>query len=101
MVPLAIEIERTDERTLLVRPEGGYSKSLFRERPVHDTGDVIRLGGLEIEVTELAPSGWPSEVRYRWEVPLEDASLVWWQVKGARGSGWTLPPVGESVLVLP
>jgi hypothetical protein len=95
-----IRITRPDAYTLIYEPEGGYPWFLTRnaDNPF-DTGDIVRIRGMEIEILANAPQGWPAAVQYRFEVPLEDETLVWlkfdWKAGGYQPF---LPPaVGESL----
>jgi hypothetical protein len=101
MVAVPMEIHRVDEYTLLVKPEGGYSQSLFRDRASYAASDRVALSGMTVEIAEVTNDGWPSAVTFRFEVPLEHPSLVWWQISGARGQAWVPPSVGETVSLMP
>ncbi len=99
-----LRLQRVDERTLLVRAKYGWL-STVSERMLRDpekaparAGDTIDLRDVSFEVVEVM-DGRPSEVRVRFEVPLDDPGFVWLQW-GADGSGFVPfrpPPVGESV----
>jgi len=115
---------RTDERTLVVRPRGGYlppqgawydagrgpafspvyvlrsMDSLFRseEHPLR-LGDRVELTAATIEVTALTDDGRPAEATFRFRVPLEDASLRWLVHRGLGCEPFTPPAVGRSVRV--
>jgi len=98
-------VSRPDERTLLVRPEGGFLgqpfDGVFRSRahPMR-TGERVVLTGVEIEVTALTADGRPGEIAVRFAVPLEDSSLRWlrWDEKGGYAE-YRLPAAGESMVV--
>ena len=76
--PVPIHMTRQDERTLVVKPRGGFPWYLVRDRyhplPV---GHKIELTGITVEILALADEGWPLEVAYRFDGPLEDPSLLW------------------------
>ena len=65
------------------------------------TGTRLALTGVTIEVTASLPDGRPAEVRFTFDVPLDDPSLVWaaWQRTGY--VRFTPPAVGEEVTLPP
>jgi hypothetical protein len=80
--PSAVTVTRENERTLRVRPEAGFyseeSEQMLRDpRDRIAAGDVIRLAGLAITITAETADGRPAEALFRFDVPLEDPSLVW------------------------
>lgn len=103
-----LEVERLDDYTIALRPEGGFLQrpwsQIFRrpETAPLTAGSVVQLDGMEARVTVSGDDGRPREVRFRFDVPLEDESLAWvsWE-KGAYvkvdlpvpGSRITLPGV--------
>ncbi len=96
----AVTIYRPDSRTLLVRPEKGYLRGfldrVFRSelRPM-SRGQRVELTGMTAEVIELTDDGRPAEVAFRFEVPLEDESLVWLRYRNRRFEPFAPPGVGE------
>lgn len=80
--PAASTVSRPDARTLIVRPDGGYLVWLF-DRLFREEGRDLKLGeqvaltGMIAEVTALTDDGRPAEVAFRFDVPLEDESLIW------------------------
>lgn len=108
-----VTLTRTDANTLILRPEGGFVQApwarMFRG-PAHSfsVGYSVRLSGLTIEVLSVTSQGMPDEVRFRFDVPLEDPSLVWVDWEGdlhmyvnldGRYHPFTPPKVGESVRI--
>ncbi|NIA12875.1 MAG: hypothetical protein GWP08_02250, partial [Nitrospiraceae bacterium] len=77
-LPVPVRLERVDDYTLLVEPKGGYRFVLVRDKahpmPV---GTRVELSGVTVEVMTLTSGGWPLQVKYQFDVPLEDPSLVW------------------------
>ena len=82
-----VAVERTGERGLTLRPEGAFIPptwaQVFRlpaNNPMH-AGDRVALDGLAIEVLSVTGDGRPAEVRFDFDVRLEDSSLyfVHWQ----------------------
>lgn len=99
-VPLAVT--RIDERTLQIRPEGGFItgpiEHAYRsaDEPMA-LGHKVELTGLTIEVTALTDDGRPAEVTFRFAVPLEDESLRWLEYDDEEGYVPYRPPaVGET-----
>jgi hypothetical protein len=98
------EIERADARTVVITLRDGFVHDAFSQvarsaKVPFSTGEVVRVAGMTAEVEEVTPDGRPRRVRFRFDVPLEDPSLVWvtWE-----GSGYvrTAPPaVGEKARV--
>ena len=99
-----ITLERTGENTVVMRPSSSYPIGLFRD-PAHalQAGDTVALGGsspeqrMTVRVLRVENGGWPTEVEFAFDVPLEHKSLVWLQVEGARLVPFELPSVGETV----
>ncbi len=108
-----IDVSRTDARTLLVRPEGGYlappgnkpafSMShafptfdrLFRNSPVPE-GYRVALSDVEIEVVAVTEDGRPLQVRFRFTRPLEDAGYRWLRWRDGVYVPFDLPAEGET-----
>jgi hypothetical protein len=83
----AVTVERTGDQSLILRPAQPYLAptwaQVFRSpasQPLRE-GDEVRLNGLAIRVLKSTPEGRPTEVRFDFDVTLEDASLyfVTWQ----------------------
>jgi hypothetical protein len=97
-----VEVYRTDTRTLIVRPEvgfmGGILDVLFRGpwRPFA-TGDEVTVPGMTVRITELNSDGRPAEAAFRFDVPLEDASLRWVCWQDGAFIPFVPPQVGERV----
>lgn len=102
----AVTLERTDARTLLVRPDGGFLRFVSEQllvSPDHPPplGARVRLSDVEIEVTAVEPDGRPAEARARFDRPLEDPSLRWFVWRDNAYRPWTPPPVGARVTLPP
>lgn len=98
--PGPVEIERVDDRSVRVRPSGGFirlpSEALFRsvrERPFA-VGDEVSLDELTVTVTAVMTDGGPSEILARFDRPLEDSSYVWLAWRGAGYAPFVPPAVG-------
>ena len=117
-------LTRIDDRTLAVRPVGGYllpprqwpeperappvsalymlrsMDLLFRsEGDLLPLGYTVELAAATVEVTALTEDGRPAEATFRFRVPLEDPSLRWLVQRGMRYEPFTPPAVGETVEV--
>ena len=98
----ALEIARVDERTLKIGFEYRlYSTALdwmFRgpDRPL-ETGQVVELDGMSVEVTEVTAAGEPLEVLFRFDRPLEDSSLRWVRWDDGVFIPFSPPPPGVTV----
>lgn len=126
-----VELRRTDDRTLIVRPTGGYLQrpgALVveggrEERPAFypsylsqhldrvfrgdahpmALGEKVELTLVTVEVTALTPDGRPAEATFRFAAPLEDARLHWiaWAPTERRFLPFSPPTVGETVRLEP
>ena len=98
----AVRIRRVDERTLEIRPDGGYLRFLldrvFRceHRPLA-LGEDVKLTGMTAKVTALTSDGRPDVVTFRFDEPLESASFVWLCYRGNRFEPFELPAAGREV----
>jgi hypothetical protein len=79
-----VTLERLDERTLRVTPDGGYLRyevdRMLRARPFA-AGDRIPLTGLEIEIERVTPDGRPASILAHFSVPPESFTWLRWQGK--------------------
>jgi hypothetical protein len=80
----------------------GPVQRLFRpadRRP--DVGDTVDLDGLVVEIVQVAPDGAPTRVRYTFDRPLDDPSMVVAIVSPRGLLRYPLGPVGSTVTVAP
>ncbi|HEX6239368.1 MAG TPA: hypothetical protein VFZ61_00690 [Polyangiales bacterium] len=97
-----LTIERVDDRSLKLRPEGGFLANLAqrvfrsadRKLPL---GSRVRLSDMEFEVTQLTVDERPAEVLVRFDRSLEDPSLRWVRWGEYDYVPFTLPAPGASV----
>jgi hypothetical protein len=97
-----VKVQRTDEKTIKVRPHVGYLvfvfDKLFRgDQHALSIGDRVELTGMSVEVTELTDDGRPAEAAFTFSVVLEDPSLRWLQYKEGSFVTFSPPAVGQSV----
>jgi len=102
--PVPTRVTRPDAHTLLVEPKGGFPWYLVRDRfhplPV---GHRVEVTGMTVEIRSVEDEGWPREVAYRFDAPLEDPAFVWLLYDDSEFVPeyvpWRPPAVGESVLL--
>ncbi|MBX7259196.1 MAG: hypothetical protein K1Y02_22730 [Candidatus Hydrogenedentes bacterium] len=90
---------RKDERTLAVKPAGGYEpRPVLRSmaKPFHQ-GDAVHLEGVTIEIPALLPEGNPGEAVFQFDTPLEDPSYLFLQCQEGALVPFHLPAVGTTV----
>ncbi|MDH5673991.1 MAG: hypothetical protein OEZ06_17680 [Myxococcales bacterium] len=100
-----VRVQRIDERTLRVRPRGGYlisPASHLARNPAtpFEKGYSVQLSVVRIEVIALMADGRPAEIEARFDRPLEDPSLLWRRWHDVSHGPFEPPPVGQT-LVLP
>jgi hypothetical protein len=97
----AVRLSRPDAHTLVVQPRGGYLSQIpdrivrSRTHPML-LGQTVELTGLTIRVTRLTGDGRPAEVAFRFDVPLEDPSLLWLHWADGCFEPFALPEVGQT-----
>jgi len=119
-----VEVERLDDRTLRIRPADAFNPGIDRDRPsghepfvdvqrmfvmldslfrdpeaAFQVGEVIALKGMTIEITETNARGLATEALFRFDVPLEDNSLMWvkwdkWEFHPSQP-----PKIGEKIVI--
>ena len=100
--PFPIAVTRVDLWTLALHLDGGLFEGLlgrlFRsaDRPLA-VGQEVELPGMSARVAALRPDGQPSEVIFRFAVPLEDPSLYWLRWEGDGFVRWIPPAIGQTV----
>jgi hypothetical protein len=102
ILPMAVTMTREDAHTLVVKPEHGFPWMLVRSdaHPLA-VGEVIELSDVRIEVRALSEHGWPDEVAFRFDKPLEDPGYMWVQLTldDMRFTPFTLPAIGETIRI--
>jgi hypothetical protein len=97
-----VTIHRLDERTLAIRPRGGYLRwfldQVFRsDRRRLALGEQVRLTGMTVTISSLTTDGRPAEAMFRFDVPLESPSLLWLCFRGGGFEPFRPPAVGQAV----
>ncbi|MGO9923138.1 MAG: hypothetical protein ACLQIB_51630 [Isosphaeraceae bacterium] len=98
----SVTIRRVDERTLAIRPQGGYLRfvldEVFRsERRPLALGKRIMLTGMTVTITALTADGRPDEATFQFDVPLESPSLLWLCFRSGGFEPFTPPAVGREI----
>jgi hypothetical protein len=112
-----VAIDRTGEKSILVRPQDGYcapprgvglvnvirnaERFLCDARRPLRPGDTIDLTDVRIRVTASTPDGRAGEAAFQFAEPLESPALRWlrWDAGRAAYAELTLPPVGGRLLL--
>ncbi|MBN2561804.1 MAG: amidohydrolase family protein [Phycisphaerae bacterium] len=118
-----IEIERTDQRTLLVRPHGGFFAplgnpsgdcemaqllfhqqrailtldGLYRDNAPIEIGREVQSVGVSIEVTAITDDGRPAEAAFHFLMELETPFFRWLQWGDGEYVPFNVPAVGQTV----
>lgn len=99
----ALTLTRSDARTLIAEPEGGFITgfdAVFRGagHPLA-LGEVVRLTGVRIEILALTADGRPARVAFRFEAPLEAGRQQWLAWQAGRFVPFSVPAIGATVRV--
>lgn len=98
----SLEITRIDERSLSIRPEGGFIQDPFGllvrgpSCPLR-AGETVEVTGMRVEVIGADAERRPDRAVFHFDVPLEDESLRWLQYREGLYVPFTPPAVGETV----
>jgi len=118
-------ISRIDDKTLAIRPQGGFLlppganpavvpgiAGLRNAMPLFDrlfwspddpfeAGRRIKLTGLTITVATVTPDGRPDTVYFQFEKPLEDSGYRWVMWDQGVYASVELPAVGQAIVLPP
>jgi len=115
-----LEVHRSDERTLILRTQGGnlfkpdpspilYMTHLYKEfaslaRPLDqpfEPNHTYILSDMEVQVRALDERCLPREITIRFNAPLDDPSLRWVEYDWSRFKYrvFNLPPVGQTYII--
>ncbi len=102
----ALDIRRSNDRTLFVRPDGGFLSAPFDNvfrgpRNPMRQGEVVRLTNFSVRILKVTDDGRPEEVAFEFGVPLDDASLIWMQWKDGRYVPFVPPSIGSAIHLPP
>lgn len=99
------EIRVDDTHTLSLRPLGGAllateAEQLLRSpAEMFEPGDVLPINGMTATVRAVQAQGYPTEMQFRFDLPLDDPSHVWLQWRGRQLTVLPLPPTGQWMLL--
>lgn len=121
-----IEIRRIDDKSILVRPEGGFfpingspagstamtipqmnmsyipqviDRLTLGDRADFVEGETVRTKGMAAIVTEVSEDGRPAAVIFKFDRDLEGPSFLWLQWEDSALVPLTLPAVGETIVL--
>lgn len=97
-------VSRPDERSLTIEPDGGFLAAMMDTLTRHpedrfEQGERIERVDFVAHVDAITDDGRPARVTFRFEVPLEDPTLVWLAFVDGAPVTFDLPAVGETVVV--
>jgi hypothetical protein len=97
-----VTIYRPSDNSLIVRPQWGFlawiGDRIFRSIQYRfQLGEKVELTGFTAEVLEMTPDNRPAEVRFTFDVPLEDSSLRWFQCKNGNYVPFAPPSIGDTI----
>lgn len=98
-----VDVKRVDSKTIALRQEGGFLQKpwsqVFRRADAFPLvlGHTVQLDGMKAQVTELRADGRPAEVRFTFDVALEDESLRFLTWDSGNYVDFHVPPVGHEV----
>jgi hypothetical protein len=95
-------VSRLDERTLLVRVDGGFfpdtfARLFYSAQHPPAVNVPIDLPTARITVLKLSEDNGPAEVRFEFKTPLEDASIHWMCWRNGSFQPFKPPAIGQSV----
>lgn len=101
-----VTVHRTDERTLVVRPEYGFLAFIMDRTVRSDSypmavGEKVELTGMTATVLEISDNGRLTQAEFRFDRSLEDPSLRWFKWEKGKYTPFTPPLVGEKVILNP
>jgi hypothetical protein len=122
----ALHVGRPDDRTLVIRPEGGFLAEpgappsgvndqppidiryafpmfdlLFRDRTPMTRGQRVAMNGLTADVIEITADGRPAEVSFHFAKPLDSPEYRWVRWRDGAYVPFDPPAVGETATLPP
>ncbi len=102
----AISVSRIDDRSLLVRPDGGFLSSAvsrlgYSGKYFNPSDEAVALPIMRCHVVETTTDGRPAKVLFHFNVPLEDASLQWLYWEDGEFRKFRPPAVGSTIRLPP
>ncbi|MEW6237875.1 MAG: hypothetical protein AB1656_21010 [Candidatus Omnitrophota bacterium] len=102
----SLQIKRIGERSLSIRPQDGFMNTvneiLFRSasHPMA-VGQKVLMTGMSVEIASLTADGRPVEAIFRFDVPLDEASMRWMQWKNGVYVPFVPPSIGQTITLSP
>jgi hypothetical protein len=102
-----VTLERLDDRTLRVKPQGGFlptnaEQMLRSSRHPMRVGDEVVLEHMTVRITAVTDDGTrPAEAIITFDAPLEDPKFYWMQWLDAGYVPFAPPPIGKTVELPP
>jgi len=97
-----LDITRTDERTVVVRAEGGFYRAatevVTRSAPL-PVGSIIRLTDVTVEILQVGPDGVPIEAAFRFDPSADSDGFVWLRCEGKKLISVHPPAIGEHITI--
>jgi hypothetical protein len=100
LVPL--RLERTGDRTLVLKPGGPFLNRAFAELYRRDpltVGWERELTGMHVRVLDLDEDDQPAAINFEFDETLESAELLWVEWRDGQFVELKLPAVGDSLLI--
>ena len=98
LVPL--HLDRTGDRTLVMKPDGPFLDRAFAELYRRDpltVGWERELTGMHVQVLDVDENDQPAAINFEFDVPLESDELLWVAWRDGQFVELKLPAVGESL----
>lgn len=97
-----VDLRRTDERTVIVRVDGGFYQTgtelITRDETIPmPVGTKLLLTDVMIEVLETTPAGVPTEVSFRFDEGADSVGYLWERWDGDKLVAVHPPAIGEHV----
>jgi hypothetical protein len=100
----AVELQRTDDHTIVVRVDTGFYRSgtdLVTRNPdvPMPVGTRVELTDVTIEVLATAPDGVPTEASFRFDESIDSEAYLWERWVGEKLVAVRPPAIGERVTI--
>lgn len=100
LVPL--RLDRTGDRTLVMKPDGPFLNRAFAELYRRDpltVGWERELTGMHVRVLDVDEDDQPAAITFEFDVPLDSDELLWVEWRDGQFVELKLPAVGESLSI--
>lgn len=98
----AISVSRIDDRSLLLRPDGGFFSSAvsrlgYTGNYLGPSDQDVAFPIMRLQVVETTSDGRPAAILFHFNEPLEDASVQWIYWKDGEFRNFQPPAIGKAV----